>query len=107
MFGKKQGEINNLRRRLQDTEIARGTALDASRILQKRVEEYSKELDMALETITGYENRVKSLDEELARFHDVNVAFADENRDLSQRLNLLQDVFRQLQIPVKLPARKR
>jgi hypothetical protein len=60
----------------------------------------------AEDKIVDFEAEIKSLDEELARFHEINVALADENRDLTNRLYFLESVLGQLQIPVKLPVKK-
>lgn len=120
MFGYKAGKIKDLEEELiyvrakrdeywkeyaNTSESLAGKESELA-ILQEAYSGRSRELDQALESITGYENQVQSLDEELARFHDINVALADENRDLKQRLDLLQDVLKQLQIPVKLPRKK-
>jgi hypothetical protein len=40
-------------------------------------------------------------------FHDINVALAEANRDLTYQNGLLVTVLQTLQIPVKLPARKK
>jgi hypothetical protein len=75
----------------------------AGQDVRMRIED---DLIAAKEALAGYEGTIESLESELERFHDINQALADENRDLVRRVELLDAVLYQLQIPVKLPAKK-
>jgi len=106
MFGQKRAKINSLEVEVQ--------------VLNERLDYYfkcwgeastarkqmSKELDQALESISGYESEVAELVLGRNQQNTINQALADENRDLSARYSLLEQVLKQLQIPVKLGRKK-
>ena len=73
-----------------------------------------KDLDAALrrardatERANRFQISADSLEEDLTQTHDINLALADESRDLVRQLELYKAVLGQLCVPVKLPAKRK
>ena len=88
MWGKKQARIEEL-----ESQLA---------IARKSRDAYQTE---AHQSATGYKTQIIGFTEDLVREREINQALADENRDLVRQLQLLQSLFKQLNIQIKLPAK--
>ena len=121
MFGMKQAIVASLE---DDLKVVRGWRdtywknwQDAREKLARKESELSivqeaysgrlAEIDSLTEDVSYADARIDTLEYALNESKGLNQALEDENRDLVRQVELLNAVLGQLQIPVKLPARRR